>query len=128
MERNFDQEQHDWEDVEAIIHPKGMDCPHCGSRRVHRTRRAPRELTVTVRGTKYKGITTIPRWHCRNCERDFSGLTGTAMQNIKVRPHKILAYLRSKVDMTPTEIQKKYKLGSRETAEKMWMAKAIAGR
>jgi transposase-like protein len=71
----------------ALIHPRGLTCPRCGSDdlRVHRRTRDP-----------------VVDYRCPRCKRVYNAFTYTAFHKMQYRPSRLVLILRGIAQGTPT--------------------------
>jgi transposase-like protein len=72
--------------LERHLHPDGFTCAHCGS---------PKRWL-------FRHQSHFPAYRCRNCEGDYTLLTGTIFENTRQRPATLVLLLRGIATGEPT--------------------------
>ena len=70
-----------YRELVAILHPDGLNCPHCG---------CPDSVEISV-GRSHQ----VPDHRCLGCRRSFDAWTGTILQGTLCSPSELLGELMS---------------------------------
>lgn len=86
--------------LERQLHPEGWRCPRCGSQ----SRR------------EFRMYQAFPSYRCRDCDRPYTVVTGTAFEKTRQRPATVVLLLRGVAQGVPTtQLSRELELSYKQT-------------